>query len=185
MSRAIHLIRHGQSTFNAHYEAHGEDPIHFDARLTELGQAQVAAARERLADARYDLVIASPLTRAIQTAQGIFGDRFPLIIDPLHREWLNSSCDVGRSMRDLALDFPTLDFAHLADPWWHHLAPFNQHGFSLEPEHALLDRVAAFKEMIAARSEQRIAIIGHGDFFYRLVGRQMKNCELAEWQPDC
>lgn len=183
MPRLIHLIRHGQSTFNAHFEATGEDPIHFDARLTALGHQQVAAARERLAHESYDLVIATPLTRAIQTAQGIFGSRVPIVISPLHREWLNSSCDVGRSVRDLASEFPTLDFAHLSDPWWHHLAPFNEHGFAREPEHALLDRVSAFKAMIAARAEERIAVVGHGDFFHRLIGRHLMNCELAPWQP--
>lgn len=183
MSRTIHLIRHGQSTFNAHYEATGEDPIHFDARLTELGHRQAAEARERLAGTTYDVVIATPLTRAIQTAQGIFGTSAPIVISPLHREWLNNSCDVGRSVRDLAADFPTLDFAHLSDPWWHHLEPFNQHGFSPEPEHALLDRVSAFKQMIADRTETRIAVVGHGDFFHRLIGRHLMNCELAPWNP--
>lgn len=182
MSRVIHLIRHGQSTFNAHFEATGEDPIHFDARLTELGQSQVTAARQRLNGTRYDLVIATPLTRAIQTAQGIFGETAPIVISPLHREWLNSSCDVGRSTRDLAAEFPTLDFAHLGDPWWHHQGPFNEHGFAREPEQALLDRVTAFKDMIAARVEARIAVVGHGDFFHRLLGRHLMNCELAEWR---
>lgn len=183
MPPIVHLIRHGQSTFNAHYEATGEDPIHIDARLTPLGHAQVAAAQAKLAGMQYDIVIATPLTRAIQTAQGIFGSRVPIVIDALHREWLCSSCDVGRSIRDLALDFPTLDFAHLADPWWHDGAPRNRHGFAFEPEHVLLDRVDAFKQMIAARTEQRIAVVGHGDFFKRLIGRQMHNCEIVDWQP--
>jgi len=184
MPRLVHLIRHGQSTFNAHYEATGEDPIHFDARLTEKGHAQVAAAQAQLASTPYDIVIATPLTRAIQTAQGIFGSRVPIVIDPVHREWLCSSCDVGRSIRDLAEDFPMLDFAHLSDPWWHHGQPLNQHGFAIEPEHLLAERVAAFKAMIASRAEQRIAVVGHGDFFHRLIGRQMHNCEVVEWQPE-
>ncbi|TXH32271.1 MAG: histidine phosphatase family protein [Rhodospirillaceae bacterium] len=183
MPDTIHLIRHGQSTFNAHYEATGEDPMHFDAPLSEIGHRQVAATREALASQPFDLVIASPLTRAIQTASGIFGTRAPIVVDALHREWLNSSCDIGRSVRDLAADFPTLDFAHLSDPWWHVDGPLCEHGFAREPEHVLLDRVASFKDMIAARAEKRIAVIGHGDFFYRLVGRQLKNCEVVTWSP--
>jgi broad specificity phosphatase PhoE len=181
MPSLVHLIRHGQSTFNAHFELTGEDPMHFDARLTELGHAQVAAARQQLANQHYDLVIASPLTRAIQTAQGIFGDRIPIEISHLHSEWVNSSCDVGRSTRDLARDFPTLDFAHLNDPWWHHVAP-NPQDIAPEPEHVLMNRVEAFKRMIAARAENRIAVVGHGDFFERLLGRHLKNCEVADWK---
>ena len=160
--------------------------------LEDLTRARVwtaqAAVREAVlqGDAAWEERVVLAYHRLSKVAR--YESEDPLVLnpafDPLHREWLCSSCDVGRSIRDLALDFPTLDFAHLADPWWHHLAPFNQHGFSLEPEHLLLDRVAAFKAMIAARTEQRIAVIGHGDFFHRLLGRQLKNCELAAWQPE-
>ncbi len=181
MPDVIHLIRHGQSTFNAHYEQTGEDPMHFDARLSDLGHQQAAATGAALADTAYDLVIASPLTRAIQTALGIFGERVPIEIDALHREWLNSSCDIGRSAAELARDFPQFDFAHLDDPWWHVEGPKGELGFVREPEPVFLDRVAAFKHRILARPERRIAVIGHGDFFHQLVGRQMKNCELAAW----
>jgi broad specificity phosphatase PhoE len=181
MSRLVHLIRHGQSTFNAHYEEFGQDPLHFDARLTELGLSQVAAAREQLADRVYDVVIASPLTRAIQTATGIFGDRFPVEICALHREWQMSSCDIGRTLADLRADFPHLDFSTLDDPFWRHDAPACALGFPQETAHHLAERVTAFTAMIAARPEQRIAVVGHGDFFARLIGRHLANCELAEW----
>lgn len=184
MQKTIHLIRHGQSLFNAHCEATGEDPMHFDAPLTELGHAQAAAAREALADTAFDLVLASPLTRAIQTAVGIFGGRVPILIEPLHREWQNSSCDIGRCAVDLAREFPALDFAGLEEPWWHVEGPVCDLGFPREPEVVLDDRVTRFKAMIAARPEARIAVVGHGDFFRRLIGRHLMNCEIALWELD-
>jgi broad specificity phosphatase PhoE len=183
MPQIVHLIRHGQSTFNAHYEATGEDPMHFDARLTEVGQRQVAEARERLAGSHYDVVLASPLTRAIQTAEGIFGKRIPLEITAVHREWQISSCDIGRGLAELRADFPHLDFAHLDDPWWRHDAPHCDLGFPRETEEHLQERIRAFRQMITARPERRIAVVGHGDFFGRLIGRHLRNCELAEWDP--
>jgi broad specificity phosphatase PhoE len=182
MPRSVDLIRHGQSTFNAHYEAFGQDPLHYDARLTELGEAQVAAARDRYRDRDYDVVLASPLTRAIQTAHGIFGDRgIPIEICALHREWQISSCDIGRAVAELSADFPHLDFSTLADPWWRHDAPACALGFPQETEAHLQERVAAFVALIAARPEERIAVVGHGDFFRRLIGRHLANCERAEW----
>jgi broad specificity phosphatase PhoE len=182
MSRIVHLIRHGQSTFNAHYEETGQDPMHFDARLTELGERQVAQARTLLADRTYDVVIASPLTRAIQTAHGIFGGRgIPFELCALHREWQMSSCDIGRSVAELQADFPHLDFSTLSDPFWRHDAPACPLGFPQETAQHLMERVAAFTDMIAARPERRIAVVGHGDFFARLIGRHLANCELAEW----
>jgi broad specificity phosphatase PhoE len=182
MPRSIDLIRHGQSTFNAHYEATGEDPLHFDARLTELGAQQVVTARDRYRDRDYDVVLVSPLTRAIQTAHGIFGDRgLPMEICALHREWQISSCDIGRAVAELQGDFPHLDFKSLTDPWWRHDAPVSPLGFPQESEAHLAERVAAFTAMIAARPEERIVVVGHGDFFRRLIGRHMANCERAEW----
>ncbi len=49
MTKIVHCIRHGQSTFNAHFAETGEDPLHFDAPLTELGQRQVAERGARAA----------------------------------------------------------------------------------------------------------------------------------------
>ena len=187
MPRVVHLIRHGQSTFNAHYSATGVDPLHFDARLTELGRQQVAAARERLARQAYEVVLASPLTRAIETAEGIFGGRVPIEITPLHREWQISSCDIGRSLGELTADFPHLDFSALGnplgDPWWLHEGPLCELGFPPETEAQLADRIADFKDMIAQRRELRIAVVGHGDGGSRLIGRHLENCEMAEWDP--
>jgi broad specificity phosphatase PhoE len=182
MPRSVDLIRHGQSTFNAHYEATGEDPLHFDSRLSDLGESQVAAARDRYRDRDYDVVLASPLTRAIQTAHGIFGDRgIPIEICAVHREWQISSCDIGRGVTELRNDFPHLDFSRLCDPWWRHDAPACPLGFPQETEAHLQERVAAFIALIAARPEERIAVVGHGDFFRRLIGRHLANCERAEW----
>jgi broad specificity phosphatase PhoE len=182
MPRSVDLIRHGQSTFNAHYEATGEDPLHFDARLTALGESQVAAARDRFRDRDYDVVLASPLTRAIQTAHGIFGDRnIPIEICVVHREWQISSCDIGRGVAELQADFPHLDFGSLSDPWWRHDAPICPLGFPQESEEQLAERVTAFAALIAARPESRIAVVGHGDFFRRMIGRHLANCERAEW----
>lgn len=70
MPSRIFLIRHGQSTFNALYEIDGVDPMHFDARLSALGLEQVEQAREAAAALGVDLVVVSPLTRAIQTGPG-------------------------------------------------------------------------------------------------------------------
>ena len=45
----------------------------------------------------------------------------------------------------------------------------------------LQERIAALAKLITARPEDRIAVVGHGDFFRRLIGRHLANCERAEW----
>ena len=183
MRKTIHLIRHGQSTFNAAFEATRVDPLHFDARLTPLGHEQVAAARERLAGAAYDLVVTSPFTRAIETTLGIFGESRPVLVEALHREWLWSSCDVGRSPSLLTDEFPALSFAHLDDPWWHDAEEKDALGFAIEPEPVFMARLEAFRAWLTSRPEQRIAVVGHGTFFYMLTGQQLANCEMLAFEP--
>ena len=179
MTRIVHLIRHGQSTFNHHYEATGEDPGHEDARLTELGLAQAAEARSRMAGEPVDLVVVSPLTRAIQTALGVFEGRdVPFLVTCKHRERLESSCDVGRSPALLGQEFPALRFDHLDDPWWHAGEP-DARGIPYEPEHVFGARVAHFAEWLDGRPERAIAVVGHGTFFRWLTGRWMANCEVV------
>ena len=62
------LLRHGQSEFNLHFSATRRDPGIVDPRLTELGHIQAADAIRRLAGERITRIIASPYTRALQTA---------------------------------------------------------------------------------------------------------------------
>ncbi len=185
MTKTIHLIRHGQSTWNAHYAAFGEDPLHFDARLTELGHAQVEARRAELAKERYDLIVTSPLTRAIETTLGVFAphlEQTPVFVEPLHRERLESSCDVGRPASVLAGEFPHLAFHHLDEEWWPNGCTADHRGIRFEPDEQFKKRVRTFHHWLAGRPEQRIAVVGHGTFFFHLAGRDFANCELAPFE---
>jgi broad specificity phosphatase PhoE len=182
MPKIVHCIRHGQSTFNAHFALHGVDPMHPDAPLTELGLRQVAERAPELRQYSYELVVTSPLTRAIQTTMGLFGDHPaapPIHVECLHREFLESSCDVGRDPGLLARDFPHLSFGHLDEVWWHNDGEADERGFAVEPAETLGQRVRQFREWPLMRPEQLIAVVGHGTFFYHLTGRQLNNCEVA------
>jgi len=182
MTKIVHCIRHGQSTFNAHFAEFGEDPLHFDAPLSELGQRQVAERAPELRQHAYELVVTSPLTRAIQTTLGLFGTHPaapPVLVECLHREYLESSCDVGRAVSQLSRDFPHLHFGHLDEVWWHNEGEANEHGFVIEPPHLLEERVERFRFWLAERPETMIAVVGHGTFFSKLTGRFLANCDVA------
>jgi glucosyl-3-phosphoglycerate phosphatase len=182
MAKTIHLIRHAQSTFNAAWTEDGADPFHYDARLSPLGLAQVEQARARARELPCDVVITTPLTRALQTATGLFGGHARIEVECLHREWQEHSCDVGRSPRLLAREFPDLGFDHLDDPWWHH-PDKDANGIVIEPLDSFHARVAEFPRWVAARPEAAIVVVGHGAFFSRLIGRVPANCEIVPWQP--
>ncbi len=184
-SKIFRCIRHGQSTFNAIHPITGIDPLHFDARLSELGHAQVRQSRAQFQELPFDLVVTSPLTRALQTTAGLFaGHRSSptILVTALHRERVENSCDVGRLPAELALDFPTLSLAHLADVWWHADGVPDARGICVEPSAMVSARVEEFKCFLASRCERLIAVVGHGTFFHHLTGRALANCESIEWE---
>ncbi len=192
MTGLVHLIRHGESTFNAAYRETGADPIEFDAPLSPLGRRQVARRRAAFDELVVDLVVTSPFTRAIETTLGLFGHReMPILVEALHCERLGASCDIGRSPAALAADFPDLAFDHLDDPWWYVDGtgntrveiPANGRGgpigttFGLEPMTNLQRRIRAFRDWLRARPEHAIAAVGHATFFAEMTGHMLQNCE--------
>ena len=176
-------IRHGESTFNAIASHSRVDPLHYDARLSELGEQQVRGAREMLRHRRVDLVVTSPLTRALQTTAGIFADHpfSPrILVEALHRERLESSCDIGRSPSTLQDEFPSFAFDHLPDVWWHHHDRPDDRGVCVEPAELVQSRAREFRRFLLQRPEALIAVVGHGTFFFNLIGQKLANCEVVE-----
>ncbi|MCP3687744.1 MAG: histidine phosphatase family protein [Gammaproteobacteria bacterium] len=179
----VYLIRHGQSEFNAAFNATGKDPMIFDAPLTEQGRRQAEQARELVEDLGIKQVITSPLTRAIQTALFIFGDTLPITVASGHRELLLHSCDVGRPPEDLRRDFPMLAFDHLSDRWWHH-DPQTDERIDVEPENVFRQRISEFETGLTEIEQRPLAIVGHGNAFQAMIGRMLDNCEIHLHQKD-
>jgi broad specificity phosphatase PhoE len=183
-TRKILCIRHGESTFNATYADDGVDPMLFDAPLTERGHAQVAAARLELRETPVDLVLTTPLTRALQTTLGIFADhpsKPEIVVEPRHRERLESSCDQGRSPAELMREFPQIRLDHLPLTWWHAEGEPDARGLHVEPLDVMLARMEEFAEHLRNRTEPTLAIVGHGTFFHHLTGQWLRNCQVLEW----
>lgn len=186
MAKTIRLIRHAQSAFNAAgVGPGGEDPMIFDAALSDLGHRQVAEARRCVADLACDLVVTTPLTRALQTCLGLFdGRRVPILVESQAREKLSHSCDVGRPPAALRSDFPDLSFDHLPECWWY-AGPSHAGGtwdgvIRREPETHFLARVEGFRRLLHGRPETAVTVVGHCDFFKALSGRFLENCEVLE-----
>ena len=61
----LYITRHGQTDWNANGRLQGQQ----DISLNSLGTEQAEILRDELADKHFDLIFASPLSRAFQTAQ--------------------------------------------------------------------------------------------------------------------
>jgi len=83
------LARHGETAWNAEGRYQGQE----DIPLSPTGEAQARALGERLRDVRIDRAVASPLSRALRTAQLALGDRAPMLhtdagfMEIAHGEW--------------------------------------------------------------------------------------------------
>ncbi|WP_411137936.1 histidine phosphatase family protein [Streptomyces sp. C10] len=177
----MHLIRHGQTTFNAVYDITGRDPLIFDAPLSPLGVEQVAKAAWKIRQLDVELIVTTPLTRALQTAVGLdSGGTTPILVERLHRERVTNSCDVGRSPAVLAADFPSLSFRHLPEVWWYE-GEKDVRGVAVEPMEIFQRRVDGFRRWLARRDEACIVVVGHAEFFAHLTGVKTANCEMLEW----
>ena len=66
MTKDFYIFRHGQSTYNLTGRTQGQTN---DSVLTELGLEQARSIGERLKDKGIQLIVSSPLKRALQTAE--------------------------------------------------------------------------------------------------------------------
>ena len=154
----------------------------FDAPITELGEIQATRARNEIEKLDIKSVIVSPFTRTIQTAQLIFGSKYPFQISAAVREQLCNSCDVGSTPFELSKRFPLLNFDHLDECWWPE-GEQDHRGISVEPEEVLIERANIFANELKSKNIQSTAIVSHGNFIRALTGIKPKNCELIEYIP--
>lgn len=178
----VYLLRHGYSTFQERYDVTKIDPGIVDARLTSRGHDQARAVAAQVARLDIELVVTSPLTRAIETMLGVFHDMPmpPVRVDALLRERLGDACDIGRTPQELAREFPGLDFAHLPQRWWYD-GPLDARGVPMEPWLEVEARAERFAAWLRSRSERAVLVVSHHGMLLNLSGSDIANCELREW----
>ena len=170
------LLRHGQSEFNVIFTATRRDPGIIDPVLTDLGAAQAAAAAEALAGQGIARIIASPYTRALQTAAPIARRLgIPVLVNPIVRERYAFVCDVGTPASALARTWPAHDFAGIEEVWW----PAAE-----EPAAQIAARAARFRaEMAALPDWADTLVVSHWGFILSLTGESVANGAWLRCDP--
>jgi len=170
------LLRHGQSEFNLLFTQTRRDPGIKDPRLTPLGHQQAETAAEALAQEDVTRILVSPYTRALQTAEPLARRlNLPITVTPTIRERFAFTCDIGRPVAELTLDFPHLDLSHVDEIWW----PPEE-----EPADQVLARAAMFRaEMAAMEDWQRTVVVSHWGFILSLTGQSVMNGQWIRCDP--
>ena len=178
--KKIYLIRHAESEANAAVDL--DNPTYYyDARITKRGESQALKAKNVLENIHFDSYICSPLTRTLQTFSIIFPDNKP-IIEPLIREHLFHSCDVGRQPSSLKKDFTSFDFSNLNDFWWNNNKPINEKKIVKENFNDIKNRLDKFKLWLNKSNSNTIALVSHGTFLSQITGYMLENCEHYVWE---
>jgi probable phosphoglycerate mutase len=146
------VLRHGETRWNVELRIQG----HLDSPLTASGQAQARALAERLSGDPFDLLIASDLGRAMETARYI--ER--VTGRPVHRDarLRERSFGVGEGLSyDAINDRYPGSFSRMGEVDVDYTVPGG------ETRREFNDRViGAFESLAAEHGGRRIAVVTHG-----------------------
>lgn len=170
------LLRHGQSEFNLHFTVNRVDPGIVDPRLTPLGHEQARAAADALAGEGVRRILASPYTRALQTAAPLAEKLgLPVLIQPLVRERYAFKCDVGSPISRLSADWPHHDFTAVEEEWW----PSEE-----EPAESVAARARSFRGEMALREDwAHTVVVSHWGFILSMTGQSVMNGQWLRCDP--
>jgi probable phosphoglycerate mutase len=168
------LVRHGQTAWNAQKRFMGQ----LDIPLDETGRAQVAALGNRLKDEHVDMIYASDLSRAWDTALAI-------------QSRLASRADVKPESRLREMDFGNwqgLTYAEIQERDPQNLAHWEEDRLHHAPPNgetllAFSERVvSAYREWCIAHTEQKILLVGHGGSLQLLLAHALGLSPDKFWQ---
>ena len=172
----LHLIRHAESKANAASDL--DNPTYYyDAQITSKGKEQAKKLHDKIKHINFDKYFCSPLTRTLETFSIVFPNKKP-IIDPLIREHLYHSCDVGRQPKILKKEFTDYNFNNLKDFWWNNNISINDKIIKKENHNDIKLRLVTFLKNIQRLKDKNIVIVSHGTFLSQITNYMLDNCEL-------
>ena len=206
-TKRIHFVRHAEGHHNvATRNANGQNtPIecrtagserYLDARLTPHGQRQCQRLDRDIATVRIknpgsfpiDLIVTSPFTRALETAEIVFGPfdypgTPPVLVHELCRERAGLyMCDRLRPKADIVNDFQkssggNVDF----DSFWSGDSSLDERwSETRESADSLSERAVLFLKWLAARDEKEIAVVTHSSFLRHLFNQFGDNVDMED-----
>jgi len=203
ITKTIHFQRHGQGYHNllgeilrdagVKLDIDSKDPkINpwirkeiVDSPLTELGKEQCHDRRPEAALLNPQLVVVSPLLRAIQTAKITFGDHdrsdIPWVAHEGCREELGVLvCNQRRPLSQIQADYPELQFhgdISEEDTLWD---PHQRENGTSKS-----DRIYNFLvDFVAQRPEQELAVVGHSAWLFHMCNAVVdcgEDTDLTSW----
>lgn len=153
----LYYCRHGLSVMNAAGKLSGRT----DTPLTSQGREQARIAG-RTAPVKFDLIVASPLIRARETAEII-------------------AAEIGYPRDEIIFDHRAVerDFGELEGADWHPNMDLSDIE-TVEPFVDIIARAKSLKEWLDARSETTILLVSHGAFIRAIRSLYLPDMSYAD-----
>lgn len=140
----LYVVRHGQTEWNLSHRCQGIS----DIPLTDKGREEAFELQELVKDIDLDVVISSPLSRAIETAKILTDDKLPVNIDDRIKE-RNWGMNEGMVVDEL-------------DQWDCWDVILNTEVRGIEKVQDLMKRVSEFIEDIKVRyPDKKVLVVTH------------------------
>jgi len=202
-AKTLHFIRHGQGFHNSladfcllynirrrySHQAEGLNPYNiaenFDPPLTEIGRQQAKALQPYARTTRPEMVVVSPMNRALMTSNIAFAHMLKAGIPWIAHEGCRekshgNACDYRRTATELAAEFPNVNFSNVQeqDPWLS-----RPEGERTETDASQAARAYDFMLWIRDRPETEIVVSTHSAWLFSVFNTvlQCQPASLAEW----
>lgn len=170
----VHLMRHAETDWPQVNSRKWQGPLNDFAPLTEAGREQAQRAAEKLTDRGIDLIVSSPMTRALETAGGVSVVlKVPIRIALDLREWLPDETLSWTTSRQV--------IAAYNDMIRHGGVRPEGHALCWEPLDAV--RTRAQGALAALPGELTVLAICHAVVIYALTGQEVtEHCGVVPYQ---
>lgn len=171
--KVVWLIRHGQSTSNCGVWSASPNEV----GLTEQGKTESLALAEQIIT-RPDLIIASPMQRALQTAE------------PTRLKWPDVPVEIW-PIQEFTYLSPTKyqnmtaeERKKIIQNYWQQANPFYSDGEDSETFANFIQRVQTFQQTLLTK-KGFILVFGHGQFFKAfLLGNKQSFATTPLWMKE-
>jgi broad specificity phosphatase PhoE len=173
--------------------------LYRDSPLSDYGRRQVKQLLRDNAIPPHDLVVVSPLQRALQTYHRGVRPHYeqrttgpPVLALPLAAERVYLISDVGTEKSKLVEQYPYISFDLLPDNgnWWYEptrdsdyrewraMDQGQRYACPAEPKDAFASRMQELLQWLTARPEQHILVVCHHGVMESLLDEESCNCEF-------
>lgn len=193
VKKQIYWIRHAESYSNI---SNNYDNV-IDPNLTQDGIKQCEQLKKKIKsngfnkfngvnnfDDKIDLIVVSPLTRALETCSNVFNEfigRVKFVCLEDIRERIDKPCHKRKQKKTLKNKYEFIDFSNLVSDDDELYNKYN----GLEKKSNIIKRCNKFVKWLKDREELNIVVITHGNFLYPMFNNVLDNIPNKTFFYNC